>query len=168
MKRTIAVALTAIFLFGCAGFQAPKRVGIMDFENSTGDPKYDGLSTAIPEYLTGFMANAERIYLVERQDMNRYLGARYEEDLRQLRHERWQEIGQRLAADYFIAGSVSLLENNFIVSARLFSVTTGQIVPGSADQVSCARAADLYPQVGRMARHFIYQIQHRQPAEVLE
>ena len=79
------------------------------------------------------------------------------------RHERWREIGQKLNADYFITGSVSMLENNFIMTARLYSVTTGKVVPGSAKTVSCSRAAELYPQARILAKSLIYQIESRQP-----
>ncbi|OPZ11626.1 MAG: hypothetical protein BWZ10_02169 [candidate division BRC1 bacterium ADurb.BinA364] len=163
MNRFALATLSAMLLAGCAAPQV-KRVAIMDFENATGNPANEGLSLAVPEYLMGIMANEKPISLIERQDMNRYLGARYGDDFKRLRYDRWREIGQRLRADYFITGSVSMLENNFIVTARLYSVATGQVVPGSAKTVSCARAADIYPSMRPLSEWFVYQIKHRQPS----
>ena len=58
---------------------------------------------------------------------------------------------------------MSQLENNLIVNARLFSVARGQVVPGTSYYVHCARQADLYPGIKKMAQWFVFQIQGRQP-----
>ena len=161
--RSIIVMCAVVFLLGGCSTHHKRYVAVMDFENNVPGETYAGLATAIPEFLMESFTNAERIGLVERQDMNRFLGARYGEDYQRLRHDRWREIGQKLDADYFITGSISMLENNFIMTARLYSVTTGKVVPGSAKTVSCARAAELYPQARILAKSLINQIESLQP-----
>ena len=141
-----------------------RRVAIMDFQNATGDSANDGLQSAIPEFLSGLLVNESGILVVERQDLDYYLKALGADGAKGGRSTRWRDLGEALGVDYFIQGSVSLLENNYIVEARMFSVGTGLAVPGSAQSVSVGRASDLYPQIIQLGKFFAYQIQNRRPA----
>ena len=67
-------------------------------------------------------------------------------------------IGKKLKADYLVVGSISRLQENFIINARLFSVATGEIVPGTSRTRSCRRESDLYPLIQSLAHFMGYQV----------
>ncbi|MCX7016341.1 MAG: hypothetical protein NTW86_27925 [Candidatus Sumerlaeota bacterium] len=189
MRTFVVLFVCAILLSGCASPYTPatapaansyvsppvriddeirpsgsRRVAIMDFQNATGDAKNDGLQSAIPEFLSGLLVNESGILVVERQDLDYYLKALGAEGAKRSRYNRWRDLGEALGVDYFIQGSISQLENNYIVEARMFSVGTGLAFPGSAQSVSVGRAADLYPQIKQLGKFFAYQVQNRKPA----
>lgn len=151
MKRLflLLVLLLPLLLLssGCTMW-GPRHVAVMNFENATGEARYDFLSTAVPEYLTNGLTNYKGIQLRERQSIQRFLTEVEADrpDLESKRLSMWQKLGQRLEADFLIAGSVSRLNGNFILIARLFSVATGEVIPGSAVQRSCTNEIEIYNQ----------------------
>ena len=90
--------------------------------------------------LTANLVNYPRVSVVERQQ-NPVVGQRD-----------WLAAGRQAGVDYVIAGSISKLNDNYILNARLLSMTTGQIVPGSSVTRSCDREEDLYPLAQAVAR----------------
>ena len=64
-------------------------------------------------------------------------------------------------ADYLVAGSVSRLDEEFIIVVRLFSVRKGLVVPGSAIQQSCHNEEEIYPRTEAIALHLKDQILRR-------
>ena len=69
--RTFLVLIALVlpscaFLSGCS-YHAPLRVAVLNFENSTGDPTYDFLEQALPEYLIARLSNTNSAILLERQ-----------------------------------------------------------------------------------------------------
>lgn len=164
MKSLIPLMLTFFVFVGCAApqYRTP-RVAVMDFENATSAPEHRGVSVTVSELLTNMMANTNSLYVVDRQDMNRFIGARYRFDNQRLRYDRWKEIGDKLDVDYFVAGAVSSLQNNFIINGRLYSVATGQVVPGTGRQVPVSRVEDIYPAAELLSRFLIGQIERRRP-----
>jgi len=163
VKPLIPLILAVLVLQGCTHY-GPPRVAVMDFENATATPEYRALSVTVSELLTNMMANTNDrfvLYVVDRQDVNRFLGARYRNNPQHLRYDRWKEIGNRLDVDYFVSGAVSRLQDNFIINGRLYSVATGQVVPGSGKQVAVSRIEDVYPATEALAKYLTYQIQRR-------
>ena len=75
--------------------------------------------------------------------------------------EHLQSLGKKLEANYLIVGSIQRLDNNYILNARLFSVTTGEGVPGASSSKSCRRQEDLYPLIQAIASEMAYQIRTR-------
>ena len=123
-----------------------RRVLVMDFENTLTDPSESDLSRGLAEMMMSSLINYPRIALIERQDL-RHL---FEEA--GASPTRWYEIGKKADVDYVIVGSVSRLEDNYIIHTRLLSVSTGQIVKGSSVTRYCKREEDLYDVIQRMTR----------------
>ena len=149
-----ALLLIAFMASACA--RGPvirdRRVVVMDFENATHDAQYDGLAKGLAEMLTALLVNQDRVAVVERQDLaGSFAMARGDAS-------RWYEIARKADLDYLVTGSVSSLDSNFVVNARLLSVSTGQIVKGSSITRSCNRVEDLYPVMEAVARNMGYSL----------
>lgn len=155
----LLLLLVAMVLGGCS--MAPRRVAIMDFENATGSPDCDKLAVAIPEYLTQYLTGYDSMHVLERQDIHRFLAEIDSDPSDTRRLSRWQKLGQKINAQYLIAGSCSRLDQNFIITARLFSVETGQIIPGTASTKTCTREYEIFDRAKNMAADLAYQLKYR-------
>jgi len=152
----LLLLLLALALSGC-GYM-PRRLAIMDFENDTSESRYDFLSAALPEYLSASLANSRAIRLLERQDIHRYLNEIDSDPSDTRRLSRWQKLGERIGAEYLVAGSVSRLDRNFIITTRLFSVDKGEVVLGSAVTQACVNEYEIYHIAQTIARYLAYQL----------
>lgn len=152
-RLCLAAGLILPLLAGCAQIR-DRRVLIMNFESSVpgGDKTY---ASSLAEMMTSCLANSPRVVVLDRQDLagllSRTSGARA---------LRWQEIGRRAGADYVIVGSISRLDQNFIINARLLSVLTGKIVNGSSVTRYARREEDIYPAVQAICDVLSYQIKY--------
>ena len=72
-----------------------------------------------------------------------------------------QRLGKRLDADYLVIGSITQAQNVYIVSTRLLSVATGEIVPGSSKTRTCRRTEDLPPTIDSLGLFIADQINRR-------
>jgi TolB-like protein len=149
----LAAGLILPLLAGCAQVR-DRRVLIMNFENSvSGGDKTAQYSSSLAELMTSCLANSQRVVILDRQDLAGLLSRTTGEHAL-----RWQEIGRRAGADYVIVGSISRLDQNFIINARLLSVTTGKIVNGSSVTRYARREEDIYPAVQAICDVLSYQI----------
>lgn len=155
MRHPSALCPLLLALCLCLGAcsSLPRRVAIMDFENNTGEQRYDALSAALPEAITAYLTNSQTIEILERQDIGRYLEEidSGKPDFTSRRLSRWQRLGERLGAEYLVAGSVARLDNNFILHARLFDVERGEVLPGSSMTQTCRSESELYYRVQAVA-----------------
>lgn len=138
----VLVVAMLILVSGCASKQ--KMVAVSDFENLTGTTENDYLERVLAEYLTSYLANSGAIMLLERQDI--YLGM---EEITgsvsdSARRSLLKTLGRKIDADYIVCGSLSQLDKNMVLNARLFDVKTGMLVPGSAVTVTCTQHYELY------------------------
>ena len=156
------LALTLLLGSACGGaFQRSRRVAVVDFENLTGDPEYRYLEGAVGEYLTTYLANSGAILLRERQDINRKLEEIDNSETESARLQRWRLLGKRIEAEYIVGGSVSRLDHNFIINARLFSVSRGEVLPGSAITDTCKEDYEIYYRVNRVGAYLAAQLKAR-------
>ncbi|MBN1517688.1 hypothetical protein JXA32_14085 [Candidatus Sumerlaeota bacterium] len=162
---TLRLLMLLVFPAISAGCYANyKRVLVMNFESATGANDADKLSIAVPEYIMTFMSGERGIVLLERQDINRFLepveGVELPKDSR-LMQRRWKALGAWAGADYLIVGSVSKLDDNYTIVARLFSVEKGVVVPGSAVRESCRSEEEIFYQSQKVARAMTAHIHRR-------
>ncbi|MBN1866594.1 hypothetical protein JW916_04810 [Candidatus Sumerlaeota bacterium] len=145
MRRlTLPILLLAVLLVlgGCTAKRY--RMAIMDFDVSAAEPQYAKLRSAMPELLTQNLDRYRSIYLLERQDIRRYLEEIDSEESEKQRFTRWQKLGRKFRADYLVAGSVIRLGQNFVLNVRLFNVERGEIAPGSSFTQSCIQESEIY------------------------
>ncbi len=139
----------------------PKRVAVMDFDNLTGADNYQFLKGAMGEYLTSYLTNSGIIMLRERQDIAVSLaeidGSMWDKE----RYDRLRTLGKKLKVEYIVLGSVSRLEGNFVVSARLFSVKKGEVIPGTSVTQSCRQEYELYDRAQLLGGYLSQQLKSR-------
>lgn len=141
------LGLFALAASGCSRYQPRNRsVVVMDFENNVTDASKAVLSQSLADFLTASLANQARVTVIDRQGIQWLLDEAFDKPVR------WQDVGRKVEADYLVVGSVAQLDDNFIISARIFSVPSGKIVPGSAVTRYCKREEDLYPVTQAIAR----------------
>ena len=123
-----------------------RRVVVMNFENTTGGKNVQAFSVTLAEMMTGCLANYPRVVVMDRNTLETMMTDPAMENLG------WRELGRRLKVDYVIAGSVSQLNDNYIINTRLLSVRTGEIVKGTSATRYCNREEDLYPVIQSLSR----------------
>ncbi len=161
MKRLVffLLILSALALSGCV--QTSKRVAVVDFDNLTGADNYQFLRGAMGEYLTSYLTNSGIIMLRERQDIAVCLaeidGSTWDRE----RYDRLRTLGKKLKVEYIVLGSVSRLEGNFVVSARLFSVKKGEVIPGTSVTQSCRQEYELYDRAQLLGGYLFQQLKTR-------
>lgn len=147
--RGCAWVLAAGLLAACAHTSATRpfrRVLVADFEAMVPSASHTNVSTSVAEWVTASLVNTPHVSVIDREGLD-YL---YQQARR--RPDPWRVIGRLAQADYLVVGSVSKVDRNFIIQARIFSVRTGKIVPGSSVSRSCDRLEDLYPATQALTR----------------
>jgi TolB-like protein len=142
----LAVLIGAL---GCARTPVnyDRRVLVMDFQNLITADQTSNLGAAMADLLTANLANHDKIVVVERQANPA------------LQSPSWQEAGRKADVDYVIVGSISRLQENYIIAIRLLSMSTLEVVPGSSVERSCNREEDLYPVVAAMGNVMAHHLQ---------
>ena len=140
--KLFTILIVIVIFWGCATYK--KRVVVMDFVNATNLPEYNVIAReAVPEMLLTDLTNWNSLRLLERQDIARYLNEIDNNPNNPTNLTRWQQLGKRMQADYFIAGSVAKLGNVFFINIRIFNVETGKLVPGSGLRKRCVKEDEL-------------------------
>ncbi|MCX7047228.1 MAG: hypothetical protein NTX50_17285 [Candidatus Sumerlaeota bacterium] len=152
------LALTFL-LTGCV--TPVKRVAVLDFENTTNDHRMDYMIRSIPECIVTVMnRHPQKVYIIERQDINRYL-----EEIDKTpsldRITRFQQLGQKTGADYLVVGSVSRFGKRYVVQCRLFSCQLGQLIPGTAEARTCDSEEDIIEIIKIIAEKMVQQVYAR-------
>jgi len=127
-KRTVLVLLL-LAVCGTTAFaqQNLPRVVFLPLENLAGE-QYERDVRTIGELLASFINETRRVNVIDRMALEAAMAAR------RFRVEDWEnisktaEMGRALNATYIVRGSVSLLGENLIVSARLLDIASTETV----------------------------------------
>jgi TolB-like protein len=152
MRSLLCAALCALSLGGCAVNN--HTVCALSYDVIAPEAECKHLARAIPEFLTHELSSTAEIRVQDPQDAERYLARRWAPP------ETWRlrRLGRALGADYLILGSVTKLEDQFIIESRLFSVARGHVVPGTAHRETCQSESEIPEHVEAIADHMRYQI----------
>lgn len=151
-----AILLTALLLpvAACQTDSRLRRVAVMEFEIAIPGGDKEHHAKTVPELLTASLSNDGRLGVVERQEVQQGIEA----IAPGTDPQKLQKLGRQLNADYLIEGSLSQLDENYILNARLFSVATGETVPGTSFFKSFKSEKDLYPSIQSAASFMAYQV----------
>ena len=138
-----------------------KRVAVIDFQNLTGETRYDRLGGVMGESLTNHLANSGALLLRDRLDITRVLEKVDTTESEAVRHARLRILGRKIDAEYLVVGGISLLDDNFILTARLFSVSRGEVLNGSGIEEACKHEYELYYRVQRIGAFMVNQLAKR-------
>lgn len=127
----IRILLSFICLVGFIQIEAQVlKVAILDFENTSGIPKYDGLGKAMSSMLiTDIEANVspKRLQLVERSQIQKILKEQNFQSSSAVDKNSAVKVGKILGVKYLLVGDIYILNDALIINARFVDAETGDI-----------------------------------------
>ena len=106
------------------------KVAILDFENTSGIAKYDGLGKAMSSMLiTDIEANVspKRLQLVERSQIQKILKEQNFQATSSVDKTSSVKAGKLLGVKYLLVGDIYILNDVLVINARLTDTETGDI-----------------------------------------
>jgi TolB-like protein len=159
----LSALLFTLGALGAGCTTGTRSVCVLPYEVITPDPRCEYLSQAVPEFLTNELSRTPLIEVQDPQEANlRIESLRNRWSLRD--YSRLDTVGLRLGTDYFILGSITRLEDRFILESRLFSVYRGRVVPGTAFRRTCQTEQGILQEIPGIAGELRHQILMRTPA----
>lgn len=154
MKRITSFTLLLSFVLApaCLFAQAkmpakPKAavpgVAVVNFTNNTGNPSLKGLSSSIPEAVSGSLSQMKGIRLVERQNMGKILDEVELQMSGMFDPDETVKIGKMAKADVIIIGSYGGSENNLVLTMKAVEVATGRVLDGKVVKGGVSMIHDL-------------------------
>ena len=129
MKKIVLI-ITIIFI-GITTLHAQNiKVAILDFENTSGIAKYDGLGKAMSSMLiTDIEANVspKRLQLVERSQIQKILKEQNFQATSAVDKTSSVKAGKLLGVKYLLVGDIYILNDVLVINARLTDTETGDI-----------------------------------------
>jgi len=125
------IILFALLSINFKTFAQSTRIAILDFENISGIPKYDGLGKAMSSMLiSDIEANVspKRLQLVERAQIQKVLKEQNFQASGSVNKSTAVQAGKILGVNYLLVGDVYILNDQLIINARLTNTETGDIV----------------------------------------
>lgn len=160
MKRfVLSLLLPALLAIvsGCA--RDARLVAVTDFQNLTGDTDNDYLEGVLAETLTSYLANSGGILLRDRQDIYLSFDEIDASGSEAERFNRLRTMGKKVGAEYIVCGSLSRFDKNFVLTARIFGVRAGNVLPGSAISVACTQQYELYDRAQNVGAFLVSRLQ---------
>ncbi len=106
------------------------KVAILDFENTSGIPKYDGLGKAMSSMLISDIASnvsPRRLQLVERSQIQKILKEQNFQASSAVDKTSTVKAGKILGVKYLLLGDIYVLNDALIINARFVDAETGDI-----------------------------------------
>jgi TolB-like protein len=128
--KTKIVGLIILVLGQLISFSQHIRVAILDFENTSGIAKYDGLGKAMSSMLiTDIESNVspKRLQLVERAQIQKILKEQNFQSSSAVDKTTTVKAGKILGVKYLLVGDIYILNDVLVINARLTDTETGDI-----------------------------------------
>jgi TolB-like protein len=111
-------------------FSQPLRIAILDFDNISGNAKYDGLGKAMSSMLISDIesnVSPKRLQLVERAQINKIMKEQNLQKTASFDKSTSVTMGKLLGVNYLLIGDIYILDNSLVINARLTNASTGDI-----------------------------------------
>lgn len=132
-KQQFGFTLLFFLLFSLKIHAAgPITVAIAEFKTQGGSDDKVWLGSSCSEEVIDIIANDHTVRVVERQYLNKIIDEVKLQNSGVFDESSAVETGKLLGAQYFVFGTVTLLNENIKIRCRIVSVTTGAVI-GSAD-----------------------------------
>ena len=128
--RKITTLFSIIFFSISTLYAQTIKVAILDFENTSGIAKYDGLGKAMSSMLiTDIEANVspKRLQLVERSQIQKILKEQNFQASSAVDKSSSVKAGKLLGVKYLLVGDIYILNDVLVINARLTDTETGDI-----------------------------------------
>ena len=106
------------------------RVAISDFENLSGNAKYDGLGKALSSMLISDIeinVSGKKIQLVERAQLNKIIKEQNLQAGKSFDKNTAVKVGKLLGVNFILIGDIFVLNDDIVINARLTSIENGDI-----------------------------------------
>jgi TolB-like protein len=121
-------------------------VAVVNFTNNTGDSSLKGLSSSIPEAVSGSLSQFKGIRLVERQNMSKVLNEVELQMSGMFDPDQTVKIGKMAKADILIIGSFGGNSGKVVLTIKAVDVATGRVLDGKLVQGPSSRIHDMASQ----------------------
>ena len=128
MKKVLIILLFT--LISNLSISQALRVAISDFENLSGNPKYDGLGKALSSMLISDIelnVSGKKIQLVERAQFNKILKEQNLQAGKSIDKNTAVKVGKLLGINFILVGDIYVLNDDIVINARLTSIENGDI-----------------------------------------
>jgi TolB-like protein len=128
MKKKFVFLIFIFFNLFCYSQQI--KVAIVDFDNTSGISKYDGLGKAMSSMLiSDIEANVspKRLQLVERSQINKILKEQNFQKTSSVDKASTVKMGKLLGVKYLLVGDIFVLNDALVINSRLVDSETGDI-----------------------------------------
>lgn len=105
-----------------------KALAVVDFENLTGESRYDNLRRGIAESLTSKLAVRPELMLVERGQIDKAIKELGFSQSAYADSSGAKALGQMAGADYLVVGAVVKAGDRFEINVRLIEVETARVL----------------------------------------
>jgi TolB-like protein len=129
IKKTLIFLIVVIFY--CKINAQTKRIAIIDFENTSGIVKYNGLGKAMSSMLISDIesnVSPKKIQLIERSQILKIIKEQNFQVSGNVDKSTSVKAGKLLGANYMLVGDVFVLNEVLTINARLINTETGDIV----------------------------------------
>jgi len=119
-----------IIILSLKSFSQQIKVAIVDFDNTSGIAKYDGLGKAMSSMLiSDIEANVspKRLQLVERNQINKILKEQNFQKTSSVDKNSTVKMGKLLGVKYLLVGDIFVLNDALVINSRLVDTETGDI-----------------------------------------
>jgi TolB-like protein len=106
------------------------RIAISDFENLSGNAKYDGLGKALSSMLISDIelnVSKKKLQLVERSQLNKILKEQSIQSGKAFDKNTTVKLGNLLGINFILIGDIFVFNDELVINARLTSVENGEI-----------------------------------------
>jgi TolB-like protein len=104
------------------------KFAIVDFDNISGNVKYDGLGKAMSSMLISDLTSSNnKIQIVERAQINKLLKEQNFQKSSSVDKNSTVQIGKLLGVKYLLVGDIYVLNDELVINARLTDVESGDI-----------------------------------------
>ncbi|MEN6627097.1 MAG: hypothetical protein ABFD69_12815 [Candidatus Sumerlaeia bacterium] len=117
----------------------------MDFESTISEAGVpDG--PGIAELIQAELINKPRVIMSTRQELRPLMQKALSRQMSAA------DLGSKAGVDYLVIGSMTRVNDSYVLNAHLFSVETGEIVRNSSVTRACRQERDIYPLIQAVAR----------------
>ena len=126
MKKLIIFLL--VILITTVNYAQSFKFAIIDFDNISGNVKYDGLGKAMCSMLISDLTTSNnKIQIVERAQINKLLKEQNFQKSISVDKNSTIQIGKLLGVKYLLIGDIYVLNDELVINARLTDVESGDI-----------------------------------------
>ena len=113
---------------------AKKTVAVLDFDNHSGDEKYDPLGKGIAAMMISDLSAVDGVQLVEREHLQDLIEELKLQQSQYADPATASKIGKFTGADYVVVGAINALDPNVRIDTRVLRVESGEIVKTAVAQ----------------------------------